>query len=190
MILLREDITWLGCADGSVTPFNESRLAASIEAAAAVVRLDDEPSLAESIAAAVHQCVHENAKRTAVAVREIAEMVESVLSMLGYKDVADAYAQAHLSAEIRLDEVLTQPGTVMELDFYRRLDVELGASARNRVRVLQLFGLRRCALRLRGTKRWGTGCQRLAEEIVNHIRGRLAQAGTQIGSSVRWAVLE
>ncbi len=174
MIMPHEEIAWVLRGEGTRIPFDAAELARSIAAST------DEPGLlAESIAAAVEQYARDHQPERLLTTVEIAEMVEAVLDMLGMEELADAYAGRHPDSDIALDQMTGG----YELAFYRQLDVALDAAIGRRGRVVRLRGLRDCVLRLRGTRRWGEGCRRLSEEIVQYVYARTARLrGTAVCS--------
>jgi len=58
----------------------------------------------------------------------------------------------------------------MELFFFPRLRDELRAKLRLSPRVLRFRGLRDCAKRLAGARRWSTRCEKMQEQIVGFLR--------------------
>ncbi|MCG3148346.1 MAG: hypothetical protein PCFJNLEI_01789 [Verrucomicrobiae bacterium] len=178
MIQLREDIAWVRDAAGRLAPFDNVRLAASIQNAVATAGLA-EHLLAESIASAIHLYTTDTCRQQTIAASEIAELVNAVLTMLDLDEIARAYEQRRQFAEIRLDR-LTESAD-FELGFYRRLDSELTAVVDDDLELVQLRGLRACVMRLRGARRWGESCRVLADEIIGFVRERVRQvsrAGT------------
>jgi hypothetical protein len=189
MILPREDIAWIKTDEGRVAPFDGERLADSIQRAAARVGHSDS-LLAESIAAALQLFVCEGTGQRTLTAREVADLVASVLSMLGFEEIAQAYALQERRAQIRLDEMAARADAGLELEFFRQLDAALGAAADGRTALMEVGGLRTCVMRLRGAQRWGASCRRLAEEIVNHVRVRVALLRPTQAVELRLAVME
>jgi hypothetical protein len=168
MIQLREDIAWVRADDGRLAPFDPQRLARSIQLACEFTG-HCEHVLSESVASAVRAYVSDC--EPIIDAAEIGRIVYDVLAMLACTDVARAYASRHEWVEIRLDEI-----TGFELEFYRQLDAVLrAASGAKQMASVHLCGLRACVMRLRGARRWGTGCRALAEEILDFVRARAAQ---------------
>lgn len=189
MILLCEDIGWVRSADGRSRPFDGQRLAASLHRAAAVAGHHDW-FLADAVATAVHEFVCRQCKGQAIGAGELAGMVVGVLGVLGYADIATAYERRRQQAEIRLDQMTTEAGAVSELDFFVRLDQALRAATDEQLAVMKVHGLRACVMRLRGARHWGDGCRRLAEDIVRHVRDRVAQVRPGQAGELRLAVVE
>lgn len=189
MILPREDIAWVRTEDDRIVPFDGERLADSIQRAAEQAGHSD-PLLAESVAAAVQLFVCEAGDKRTLAAREMTGLVVSVLTMLGFADIAQAYRLHGRDARIRLDEMASQAGTSLELDFFRQLDAALGAAADGDTSRLEVGGLRACVMRLRGAQRWCASCRTLAEEIVNHVRARVARMRPAHAAELRLAVVQ
>ena len=189
MIQLRQDLAWVRSADGRLRPFDEARLIASIQTAARRAGHESE-LLAESVAAAIHLYARDFNGEQTVGAGEIEEVVSSMLHMLGYDDVASAYAQRTQLAEIDLDELVGRSGSGFELDFYRHLDTALGSAAEVRLALLHVRGLRTCVMRLRAAQRWGASCRALAEDIVEHVRFRAAGLRPPHAAALRLTVLD
>ena len=189
MILPREDIAWVKSNDGCIVPFDGERLIASIQRAATQTGQSD-PLLAESVAAAVQLFVCEASDNRTLDAREMAGLVVSVLTILGFAEIAQAYRLHGHDTRIRLDEMAARAGTSLELDFFRQLDAALGAAADGHTSRLEVGGLRACVMRLRGAQRWCASCRTLAEEIVNHVRARVARMRPPHAAELRLAVVE
>jgi hypothetical protein len=185
MIQPRQDLAWVEGADGRLTPFDEARLIASIQTAVRCAGHDSE-LLPESVAGAIHLYAHDRQ----IPASEIEAIVLSVLHMLGCEDVASAYAERRQLAEIHLNELAAQSGPGFELDFYWHLDAALGSAAEGRLALLQVRGLRSCVMQLRAAHRWGASCRALAEDIVEHVRFRVARLRPPHAAALRLAVVD
>lgn len=188
MIQLRDDIAWVRAMDGQLVPFDTPRLTASIQRAVGDAG-HDEAWLSEPIASAIHLFVRDGIIRQTISIAELAETIETVLEMLGYGDISQAYAARPHRTEIRLDEMAARSLPGVELDFYRRLDTALGIAADGQMASLQMRGLRSCVMRLRGARRWSEGCRQLADEIVRHVRARVRQLRPARAASLDVALL-
>ena len=189
MIQLRDDVAWVQAEDGQLTPFDEGRLAESIQRAADQVGRD-EACLAESVAAAIRLYAMECLRTQTIPAQEVNNIVTEVLDALGCVEIAQAYARRGERAEIRLDAMATQVGDGFELGFFRQLDAALQAARNEDLSVVRVCGLRACVMRLRGTHRWGAGCRTLAEEIVSYVRGRVSRLRPEGAEALQLAVLE
>jgi hypothetical protein len=189
MIQLREDIAWVASADGRREPFDAKRLAASIHRAAATAGQSDW-WLSESIASAVQQYACQVAKSKTIAVTELEDLVAEVLVMLGHAKIAAAFSNNQNRVNVRLDELVAATGGACELELFTRLDTALRPAADERLVSLQICGLRACVLQMRQARRWCDGCRQLAEEIVVHVRARVARIRPAQAVSLNLAVLE
>jgi hypothetical protein len=189
MIRAHDDIAWVKFDDGHMVPFDERRLALSIQNVAERMGEADW-WLAESIAAAIHAYAAKCLSNSIIASNEIADVVVSVLSVLGFKKLAQAYANQRRRAAIHLGELAGHVGAAFELEFFRQLDHALCAAADRRLSVLELDGLRTCVMQLRGGRRWTAGCRRFAEEIVEYVRERVARVRPAQAVCLQLAVVE
>ena len=189
MIRLQDNIAWVRFDDGHLAPFDEQELALSIQHVA--TRLGDADWwLAESIAAAVHAYAVKCRSDRIIPSSEIADIVVTVLSMLGFKEMSQAYAKKKRRAEIHLGDLVGHVGTAYELEFFRQLDDALHAAADQRLSVLEVVGLRTCVMHLRGAQRWTAGCRRCAEEIVDYVRERVTRLRPAEAVQLQLAVVE
>lgn len=189
MIRALDNIAWVKLEDGRLAPFDEHELANSIQDAAARIG-DADWWLAESIAAAVHAYAVKCRSDHIIDSGEIDDIVVTVLSMLGFKDLSRAFAKKQSHAEIRLVDLVPEVGTAFELDFFRQLDRALSAAADRQLSVLEIVGLRGCVMHLRGAQRWSEGCRQFAEEIVAYVRERVVRMRPVQAVRLQLAVVE
>ena len=189
MIQANGDIAWVKFADGHLVPFDEQRLALSIQSVAERAGHSDW-WLAESIAAAIHMYVIKCHVDDPIPTSEIVEIVTAVLATLGFKNISEAFAGDERSAAIHLDTLAPQMGAAFELEFFRRLDDALHAASDKRLSVIEVDGLRACVMQLRGAQRWTAGCRRLAEEIVTYVRERVVRVRPAQAACLKLAVVE
>ena len=189
MILPHEDLIWVKDEQGRRVPFNARRLVESIGRAAPGDG-EDALAVAEAIATTIQHFNREHAVGQVTSAAEIAEAVTTLLRTLGYCEWAHAYARLGHRTDIRLDEMAAQTATGFELGFYQQLDGALAAAADKQLLLVRMRGLRACVLRLRGARRWGAGCRRLAEEIVCHVHERVARLRPPDAGSLELAVME
>jgi len=109
---------------------------------------------------------------------------------LGYDWISEAYAGDTNRVAIHLNELVWRATAGYELEFFQQLDHALGAAANRRLVVMRIDGLRACVMQLRGARRWTAECRRLAEEIVEHVRGRVARMRSPQAVSLKLAVVE
>lgn len=185
MILLHQDTGWVRGVDGRATAFDGLRLAAALRRAAQHVGQPDWWP-AESVAEAVRRAVLELCPQRTISTTELARVVGEILQMLGYHEIAHAYRQRRQYAEIQLDQLIAP----LELEFFHRLDRALQIVADTELQHVELRGLRGCVMQLRGARHWGGQCRRQADEIVNHVRHRVAQQRPVQAEALRLTVLE
>ncbi len=184
MIQRCDNIAWVQADDGRASPFDAARLTTSVMRAATQVGHGDW-WLAESVALALHEFIVSHCERQTVPAAALADLIKGVLASLGYADIAKAYAQRRRRAEVRLDQM---SDTVSELEFFRRLDAALEVAGDNELASVQVRGLRSCVMRLRGAQYWSASCRRLAEEILCHVRERVAQSRRNKTGTLQLAV--
>lgn len=189
MIRPHMGIVWVKFEDGHMAPFDEQRLAMSIQHVAERAGHSDW-WLAESVAAAVHAYAVKCRSDGVIPSREIVEIVVSVLSTLGFQKISQAYAGHEHSAAIHLSDLTAKKDAVYELEFFRQLDHELKAASNHRLSVMEVDGLRACVMQLRGAQRWNAGCRKLAEEIIEYVRERVARVRPAQAASLKLAVVE
>lgn len=190
MIQLLEDMVWVKFEDGHMAPFDEQRLALSIQDVAERAGHSDW-WLAESVAAAVHAYAVKCRSDSVIPSREIVEIVVAVLATLGFEKISEAYAGHEHCAAIHLNDLAAKMGAAaFELEFFRQLDHELKAASDHRLSVIEVDGLRACVMQLRGARRWNSGCRKLAEEIVEYVRERVARVRPAKAADLKLAVVE
>ena len=189
MIKPLEDMAWVRFEDGHLAPFDEQRLALSIQDVAERAGHSDW-WLAESVAAAVHAYAIKCRSDSVIPSREIVEIVVAVLATLGFEKISQAYAGHECGTAIHLNDLAARMGAAFELEFYRQLDRELAAASDRRLSLIEVDGLRACVMQLRGARRWNSGCRRLAEEIVEYVRERVARVRPAKAACLRLAVVE
>jgi hypothetical protein len=189
MIQLQDDIVWVRFADGRLAPFDEQRLALSIQKAAERTGLSDW-WLAESIAAAVHVYASHSRTNGVIQSSKITEIVAVALSELGHSRISEAYAAGRNRAAVHLNELAGGMSAAFELEFFQQLDRALDAAANRRLLVMEVDGLRACVMRLRGAQRWTAGCREFAEDIVEYVRARVTRVRPRRAASLKLAVVE
>jgi len=186
MIQLRDNIGWVQAGDGRAAPFDVERLSASVMRAATLAGHGDW-WLAEAVAMALQEFVVGHCARQTLPAETLADLVKGVLGSLGYADIAKAYGRRRQHAEVHLDQITN---TVSELEFFQRLDAALRVAGDDELASVRVRGLRSCVMRLRGAQYWSAGCRRMAEEILCHVRERVARARRREAGELRLAVIE
>jgi len=137
----------------------------------------DSEFLKQASAAVFHYFKVELGRQT-VTVGEYAEALEKVLRGFRRSAPPENVVPGPTAAPPRADEVFHsnldllahESGMGCELFFFPRLRAELRRQLQNRPRVLRFHGLRNCAMRLAGAKRWGRRCGQAQEQIVQFLR--------------------
>src|ERR1017187_49563 len=189
MIRLQQDIVWVKFEDGHMAPFDEQRLALSIQDVAERAGHSDW-WLAECVAAEVHAYAGKCRSDGGMPTRELVEIVVAVLTTLGFEKISQAYAGREHCAAIHLNDLAARVGAAFELEFFRQLDRELAAASDHRLSMIEVDGLRACVMQLRGARRWNSGCRKLAEEIVDYVRERVGRGRPTQAECLRLAVVE
>src|SRR5271154_49474 len=117
MIRPHMGIVWVKFDDGHLAPFDEQRLALSIQEVAEGAGHSDW-WLAESVAAAVHAYAIKCRSDGVIPSREIVEIVVAVLATLGFEKISQAYAGEEHSAAIHLNDLAAKMGAAFELEFF------------------------------------------------------------------------
>jgi hypothetical protein len=186
MIQLCDNIAWVRSADGRAAPFDVARLSNSVMGAATQAGHGDW-WLAESVALALQEFIVGHCERQTLPAAALADLVKGVLASLGYTDIADAYAHRRQHAEVHLDQM---SNTISELEFFHRLDAALRVTGDNELISVRVRGLRSCVMRLRSAQYWSASCRRMAEEILCHVRERVARAHRNKTGTLRLTVTD
>jgi hypothetical protein len=184
MILLSDNVAWVKMKDGVCVSLDTVRLSDSILRAATLAGHGDW-WLAEAVAEAVREFVCVQCDRRTVPVGELSDLVAGVLGSLGYTLIAEAYRRRCEYVEIRLDCITG----ASELEFFCRLDSALRVADKSELALVEVRGLRSCVMRLRGARHWSNGCRLLAQEIVGHVRERVAQVRPRNATELRLTVV-
>ncbi|MCS7048744.1 MAG: hypothetical protein NZ483_05570 [Verrucomicrobiae bacterium] len=173
MIQRLDNFLWLRQPDGRLEPFDEAWLSEFLRE-----RLREEAEeLIEPMAQGLFEYLQENSGHLPVRLAELDFWVDHLLTCLNLSAPEPADATR---AQIRLDELASASGVGFELGFFRELGRCLSEIAhRPRVRV-QMTGLRRCVLHLRGQRRWSDGCRQLAREILGFIESHVGLANGMV----------
>ncbi len=189
MILPCHGIGWVRADDGRAVAFDVTRLSASIIRAATLAGHGDW-WLADAVAEAVREFVCAHCDRETVDTGMLADLVMGVLVALGYSGIAEAYRRRREYAEIQLDQITRESHAATELEFFHQLDAALHVAGDKRLVHVQVRGLRTCVMRLRGAQHWSANCRRLADEILDHVRQRVAKSRPRDAADLRLAVVE
>jgi hypothetical protein len=177
MVAFKEEFPYLRCDSGQLFEFNRDWLHAAIHRAADQAGypgwwLTDH--VTESIAFYLRLRNDENV----VAFSQLAETVQYVLKVIGYKEIIPYFTPAPPPISVSLLEIAQAAGFGYELAFFDLLEKRINALMQTGVDNLQLCTLQPCVKYLRGTKVWTRACDTFREEVVCFIREKLAAAAT------------
>jgi hypothetical protein len=128
-----------------------------------------DPEMLKHAAASVFHYFKIELDRESVTIGEFSLALEKVLRHLGYtihtsEDAFPGVSQADLGLLAR------ESGESLELFFFPRLRAELRQRLQQSPRVLHFRGLRGCAKRLAGNRRWSPRCDQIRDRIVEFLR--------------------
>lgn len=177
MVAFKEEFPYLRCDSGQLFEFNRDWLHAAINRAADQAGypgwwLTDH--VTESIAFYLRLRNDENV----VAFSQLAQTVQYVLKVIGYKEIIPYFTPAPPPISVSLLEIAHEAGTGYELVFFDLLEKRISALLETGVDNLQLCSLQPCVKYLCRTKVWTRACDSLREEVVCFIREKLASATT------------
>ncbi len=177
MVAFKEEFPYLRCESGQLFEFNRDWLHAAINRAADQAGypgwwLTDH--VTESIAFYLRLRNDENV----VAFSQLAQTVQYVLKVIGYKEIIPYFTPAPPPISISLLDLAQEAGTGYELAFFDLLEKRISALAGAGVDNLQLCALQPCVKYLRCTKVWSRACDSLREDVVCFIREKLAATTT------------
>lgn len=171
MILLHTDCLLFEFQNGESVPCSVEMISVEIVGEAAGL-LD--PEMLQHAAASVFHYFKVELARETVAVGEFSSALEKVLVHLGYTlHASEPDADPRTISEADLGLLASENGDSLELFFFPRLRDELRLRLRQSPRVLHFRGLRGCAKRLAGARRWSPRCEIIRDQIVAFLRGCL-----------------
>ena len=166
MILLSSDCLLFQLADGESVPLSAEAISVEL-IGDATDSLD--PEFVRHAAAAVFHYFKSDLERETVTVGEFSKALENVLRGFG---LTVKHASENPPANIHesdLGSLVAESGSA-ELLFFPRLRDELRSQLRSSPRLLRFRGLRGCVKQLAGSRRWGTRCRQLEDQIVAYLR--------------------
>jgi hypothetical protein len=186
MVAFKEEFPYLRCDSGQLFEFNRDWLQAAITRAADKAGY---PSwwLTEHVTESIAFYLRLRTDESVVAFSQLAETVQYVLSVIGYKEIVPHFAPAPPPISISLVDIARQAGAGYELAFFDLLEKQINALIETGVDNLQLCSLVACVKYLRGAKTWTRACDSLREEIVLFVREKLTSttAFEQLDCSLR-----
>jgi hypothetical protein len=127
-----------------------------------------DPEMLRHAAASVFHYFKNDLDRETVTVGEFAGALEKVLRNLGLTLYAGKTRRDILESDLNL--LAGELDSSLELYFFTRLRDELRLQLRHSPRMLRFHGLRGCVKQLTRSRRWGTRCEKLQDQIVDYLR--------------------
>jgi hypothetical protein len=128
-----------------------------------------DPEMLKHAAASVFHYFKIELDRESVTIGEFSIALEKVLRHLGYTIHSSEAATPDIS-QADLGVLARESGESLELFFFPRLRAELRQRLQQSPRVLHFRGLRGCAKRLAGNRRWSPRCEQIQDRIVDFLR--------------------
>ncbi|HYT62224.1 MAG TPA: hypothetical protein VEL06_18735 [Haliangiales bacterium] len=179
MIQLHPDCLLFQIAGGEAIPCSAELVAVELIGEAADA-LDAE--LVRNAARAVLHYFKVEMGKTFVSVAEFSRALAGVLRGFGLIVEPTGVAQTpRRITESDLRQLACESGKGFELAFFPRLRDELRQQLTQAPDMVRFTGLRSCVKQLSGARRWTDRCQRLNDQIVEHLRQCLStepRAGT------------
>jgi hypothetical protein len=132
--------------------------------------------LAEHVAASVICYLSSTYERNVITLKELHEIVISVLQAVGYSEVALCLDTLHPQFELSLSDLAKEAGPGYELAFFRLLKERIRPALSHRASNLDIYGLQSCVRHLQAVKTWSRSCSQLRNEIVEFLRAQLERA--------------
>jgi hypothetical protein len=132
--------------------------------------------LAEHVAASVMCYLSSTYERNVITLKELQEIVISVLQAVGYSEVALCLDTLHPQFELSLSDLAKEAGPGYELAFFRLLKERIRPALSHRASNLDIYGLQSCVRHLQAVKTWSRSCSQLRNEIVEFLRAQLERA--------------
>jgi hypothetical protein len=132
--------------------------------------------LAEHVAASVMCYLSSTYERNVITLKELHEIVISVLQAVGYSEVALCLDTLHPQFELSLSDLAKEAGPGYELAFFRLLKERIRPALSHRASNLDIYGLQSCVRHLQAVKTWSRSCSQLRNEIVEFLRAQLERA--------------
>lgn len=139
-----------------------------------------DPDLVREAAAAVVHYFKYDLKRETVSVAEFSEALERALKCFGYDVVTTTLEKGQKAEALRCGTDLREVARAaedFELGFFKQLREEYVRQSRESPELVRFWGLRGCAKRVLGAKRWSQRCDAFSEQIVDFLRECLTLEG-------------
>lgn len=115
---------------------------------------------------------------TFVAIKQLAQTVQYVLKVIGYKEIGPHFSPTPPPVSISLFELAIAAGDAYELAFFEALGRQLELLRETRVDAVRFVALQPAVKHLRGTRVWTRACDSLRSEIVSFVREKLTNCQT------------
>src|SRR5256714_1293350 len=173
MVAFKEEFPYLRCDSGQLFEFDRNWLHAAITRAADKAGY---PSswLTDHVTESIAFYLRLRNDESVVAFSQLAETVQYVLKVIGYKEIVPHFTPAPPPISISLIDLAQEAGTGYELAFFDLLEKRLNALIETGVDNLRLVALYAGVKHLRGVKTWTRACDQLREDIVCFVRDKLA----------------
>ncbi len=179
MIQPANDVIFVRFENGRAEPLALEELAARIaeNEGPTVVQ----PWVAEQLAHAIFHYLRTELKRDWVSGRELFWILRAAVD--GLVRARQSYPRlfegtARPVVETDLHNLAIQCGGGFELAFFDKLGGLVADIERQHPAVIRFTRLRPCVKTIVGAQLWSRSCQRLSEEILAFVRGRIGKAGT------------
>jgi hypothetical protein len=129
--------------------------------------------LAEHVTSSVFCYLATDFDRNTVTLKEIHEIVHSVLQAIGYAEVGRHFETLSLPVELCLTDLAREAGPGYELAFFQLLRERVQSALEINSSNVDLYGLQSCVRHLRAVKTWSRSCSLLRTEIVQFLRAQL-----------------
>jgi hypothetical protein len=176
MIQLRPDCLIFQTSQGELIPCSAETVTIELIGDASSV-LDPE-IVREAASAVVHYFKHDLGRET-VSVAEFSDALERALKCFGYEvstSTPENSAGSVINSGTDLSE-LARAADDFELGFFKQLRDEYLRQAKESPDVVRFWGLRGCAKRILGAKRWSSRCEMFSEQVVDFLRECLSIQG-------------
>lgn len=172
MIAFRDNQPLIRFSDGRVIHFENKWLEREVIAAARRAGYS-KWWLADHVTESVASYLKNDFAGTVVAIESLCSAVESVLSVIGYPDVATQFETPAPPARLSLIAIAREAGTGYELAFFSLLRRALRESLQAGPERMELTDLQPCVRELRAAKVWRLECSQLLSEIVRFVHQEL-----------------
>jgi hypothetical protein len=135
--------------------------------------------LAEHVTSSVFWYFSTTYERNTVTLKEILEIVRSVLQAIGYSEVGVHFETLNPPFELDLADLAREAGPGFELAFFQILKERVRPALADHASNINIYGLQTCVRRLRSIKTWSRSCSELRNEIVEFLRAQLERTDLQ-----------